>query len=277
MIIAAAIVLATQTETWSPLYPVSKGDIDAKWRYSYGQSPFKTSRPLFKEVTKKVNDAYNRKADLEKLAKDSMAGFMRRPNMKQLSTATLIRYYHYLETRRLDLVDSIWYENAWRIVFNHTNAGSIPKVDCDPADYYLSRIRFLADSCDSRALPVRKIGYQLYLRDRTDWRVARRLANVLVLSSAFERRIALEIVSDLETTYPKDWKTWSLSAFVPHWSGYYTKNPKQLVIAMNSINRTISDPAVPNSEMPSLQREKKWIQEDLDRFGAKVSRTGERK
>jgi hypothetical protein len=177
------------------------------------------------------------------------------------------------EDEFLDLVDSIWYENAWRIVFNHKNVGNIPKVDCDPADYHLSRIRFLSDSCGSRVLPVRKNGYQLYLHDPTDWRVARRLANVLVLSSSFERDVALKIVSDLETAYPKDWKTWSLSAFVRHWSGYYAKDPKQLAKAMASINRTIGDPALPKSEMLSLQREKKWIQEDMDRFGGKNNGT----
>jgi len=262
-VIFPLFVASFVAQDWSPLYPVPDGDLDAKWRYSYAIAPLTTSRPLFKEVTRVVESVYNRKGDLENLAREAMKGFMLHPNMKQLATATLIRYYYYQDTRRLDLVDDGWYENAWKIAYQRVKFGGIPAADCPANDYYLSRIRFLADSCGRHLLPVRKNGYQVYLSDTSDWRVARRLAIILEVSSAFERKIALQVVSKLEKTRSEDWGTWSVSAFVRHWSGIYSKDRQQLSLALASIDRAITDPSVPKSDLPALEREKKWILEDL--------------
>lgn len=56
MIFAVAIVLATQTETWSSMYRPMPGNIDAEWKYAYAQAPLKRT-PLYRKITEEVERA----------------------------------------------------------------------------------------------------------------------------------------------------------------------------------------------------------------------------
>jgi hypothetical protein len=93
MIIAAAIVLATQTETWSNLYRPLPGDIDAGWKYAYAQVPLKRT-PLYRKITEEVAKAVADKRDLREMADESVGNFDRSPRMDHLARATLLNYYN---------------------------------------------------------------------------------------------------------------------------------------------------------------------------------------
>ena len=262
MIIAAAIVLAIQTETSSNLYRPLPGDIDADWKYAYAQAPLKRT-PLYRKITEEVEKAVADKRDLNELVNDNVAKFNRTPRMDYLARVTLLNYYNYIATSRLDILPGGWYEQSWQKMATGLEFGKVPKVDFSPNDYYLSRLRFLSDACIDRWLPIRQAGYRLYQYDPSDFRVAGRLAWILVLSSKFERDITLNIVDRLKRDRPNEWQTWSLAAHVYHWSGIYTKQRPFLEKALTSVNRALSFSDIPEQNLAGLKRRKTQVESDL--------------
>jgi hypothetical protein len=262
MIIAAAIVLVTQTETWSNLYRPLPGDIDADWKYAYAQAPLKRS-PLYRKITEEVEKAVADKRDLREMADESVAKFNRSPRMDHLARATLLNYYNYVATSRLDFLPAGWYDQSWQKMQMRRESGQVSEVDFSPNDYYLSRIRFLSDSCSGPWLPIRQAGYRLYKYEPTDFRVAGRLARILVLSSKFERGVSLNIVERVKREQANRWQTWSLAATVYYWTGFYTNQKSYLEKSLTSVNRALSFSDIPEQNLAGLKRRKTQVESDL--------------
>jgi hypothetical protein len=136
-------------------------------------------------------------------------------------------------------------------------------VDLDPHYYWLSRIRFLADSCQYQDLAISQIGYRLYKHRPADILVASRLAMTLVLDSKFERQLALKIVSDLQKSDSKDWRTWVVSAHIYHWSGIYTKDKRYLGQAISAIDWAVSFPDMPASKKSMQLKRRAAIESEM--------------
>jgi hypothetical protein len=250
------------TEDWSPLYRLVPGDVDARWRYNYAALPLKRT-PLYQKITAEVEKSVEENPDLHALASISVGQFNRSLRMDHLARATLLNYYGYVATSRLDLLPPGWYENAWSKVSERLEQGQISKVDFSPNDYYLSRLRFLSDACFNRWLPIRQAGYRLYRFDPSEFRVASRLGWILVLSSKFERGIALEIVERLKRDRPNQWQTWSLAAHIYQWTGYYTNRKSYLDQALSSVNRALSFSDIPDQNLAGLKARKKGVEDDI--------------
>ncbi len=127
-----------QAEGWSPLYRLLPGEIDARWRYNYAVLPLNRT-PLYQKITAEVEKSFGQNPDLHALASVSVRKFDQSPRMDHLARATLLNYYGYVATSRLDLLPPGWYADAWSKVNQRLQQGQIPKVDFSPNDYYLSR------------------------------------------------------------------------------------------------------------------------------------------
>lgn len=203
------------------------------------------------------------KRDLREMADESVGKFNRSPRMDHLARATLLNYYNYVATSRLDFLPAGWYDQAWQKMQMRRESGQVSEVDFSPNDYYLSRTRFLSDSCSGPWLPLRQAGYRLYKYEPSDFRVAGRLAQILEISSKFERDIALNIVERLKRERASRWQTWSLAATIYYWTGFYTNQKSFLDKALTSVNRALSFPDIPENNLASLKRRKTQVESDL--------------
>ena len=259
--IAAVLVALTcrQIEdNWSPLYPIHPGDIDAKWRYTYAKTPLRRS-PLYAAITKDVEKAVADGKDLHVLADRSVSSFNQKPRMDLLARATLLNYYGYLIDNQFDWIPPGWYESAWLKMNQLLVAGKVSQSDFSPNDYYLSRIRFLSDSCSEQYLPIRQAGYRLYQFDSSDILVATRLAWVLEASSKFERETALKIVDRLKRDAPSRWQTWAVAAYVYQWTGYHTGSVSYLKTALSSVDHALAIGDVPENKKEGLNRRRETL------------------
>jgi hypothetical protein len=162
MIGVMLFALACSDENWSKAYPAPVSDSRAMLLRNYGVEPFRSDLPLYRRITNEVEMLVIHEADLEAEAKTAMNRFDVSGRVSDLAKASLLRYYCYSQTRRLNVVPSYWYENAWAKCIQNPAFKTKASIDIDPHDYWLSRIRFLADSCQYQDLPIRQIGYRLY-------------------------------------------------------------------------------------------------------------------
>jgi len=257
------------TEDWSPLYPIHPGDIDAKWRYVYAKSPLRR-RPLYASITKDVEQAVAEGQDLHVLADHIVSSFNQKPRMDLLARETLLNYYGYLTDNQFDWLPPGWYEAAWRKMHQLLEAGKVSPSDFNPNDYYLSRIRFLSDSCFEQYLPIRQAGYRLYQFDPSDILVATRLAWVLEASSKFERDTALKIVDRLKRDAPNRWQTWAVAAYVYQWTGYHTRSVEYLKMALNCVDHAIAMNDVPDNKREGLNRRRQGLLKLIQRGFSKA-------
>jgi len=263
MIAIALLTSCIFDDSWSKAFPAPVNDAAAMLQRNYGQEPFRDDLPLYRSVTKEVERTVAGGADLVILGKEASRRFDKSKRLVDLAKIGLYRYYHYSTTRQLNVVSSTWYENAWIKVLQNPVYAKQQKVDLDPHDYWLSRIRFLADSCQYQDLAIRQIGYRLYKHRPADILVSSRLAMTLVLDSEFERKLALKIVSDLQKSDSKDWRTWVVSAHIYHWSGIYTKDKRYLSQAISAIDRAVSFPDMPASKKSMQMKRRAAIESEL--------------